>query len=66
MDNSKLKQAAALIAQANDELTTSLEYGDMDEYDYEDAMRFASELICEARALVLAFHDEVAPYDKGV
>lgn len=58
MDNPKLKQAAALLDQANYELTGAFEHDGMDEYDYDDAILFAGELINKARKLILAANDE--------
>ena len=58
MDNAKLMQAVALINQANYELMGSFEHGGLDEYDYEDSISLASELILEAQERILAFYDE--------
>ena len=59
MEKSKLKQAVALLDQANYELTGSFENNGMDEYDYDDAILFAGKLINRARKLILAVNDEI-------
>ena len=66
MDRPKLMLASMLIDRASEELNTALEKGGLDEYDYDDSIRLANKLILEAQEFVLAFYDEVAPYDKGV
>lgn len=58
MDNPKLMRAVALINQANCELMDSFEHGGLDEYDYEDSISLASELILEAKEFILDFYDE--------
>lgn len=58
MNNPKLKQAAALLDQANYELTEAFEHDGMDEYDYDDAILFAGKLIRKAQVLILATNDE--------
>lgn len=58
MNKPELMQAAALLDQANEKLMASFENDDMDEYDYEDVIPFASKLICKARELILASYDE--------
>lgn len=59
MKKSKLKQAVALLDQANYELTGAFENDGMDEYDYDDAILFAGKLINRARKLILATNDEI-------
>lgn len=59
MEKSKLKQAVALLDQANYELTGVFENDGMDEYDYDDAIIFAGKLINRARKLILSVNDEI-------
>lgn len=58
MDRSKLIQASTLIDQANNELQTSLEHSGLDEYDYENSIRFASKLILKAQERISTLYDE--------
>lgn len=57
MKNSKLKEATALLNQADSELTKSFENDGMDEYDYEDAVVLASELIRKALKIIIDIND---------
>lgn len=59
MEKSKLKQAVALLDQANYELTGAFENDGMDEYDYDDAILFAGKLINRARKLIIVTNDEI-------
>ena len=59
MEKSKLKQAVALLDQANYELTGAFKNNGMDEYDYDGAILFAGKLINRARKLILAVSDEI-------
>ena len=59
MDKYKLKQAVALLDQANYELTGAFENDGMDEYDYDNAILFAGKLINRARKIIIATNDEI-------
>lgn len=59
MEKYKLKQAVALLDQANYELTGAFENDGMDEYDYDDAIIFAGKLINRARKIILSVNDEI-------
>lgn len=59
MDKYKLKEAVALLDQANYELTGAFENDGMDEYDYDDAILFAGKLINRARKIIIATNDEI-------
>lgn len=59
MEKSKLKQAVALLDQANYELTGAFENDGMDEYDYDNAILFAGKLINRARKIIIATNDEI-------
>lgn len=59
MEKSKLKQAVALLDQANYKLTGAFENDGMDEYDYDDAILFAGKLINRARKIIIATNDEI-------